>query len=207
MLKLEQNLPKLTLQFEQKFKQILKILNPHIVLNDLKKLFELIESIKYPVKHILSREILKIQMNITIGIMKLDNLNLIQNKEISQKFCTLYFKNLEITKSICNKTVNEIFNISSELIRFNPNEKDYILAQQCCQKSFQMQKLLNKEDQSKFYIQMNIILENLNPKDSIGCIFCGDENAKSKCSLCKNVIYCSRECQKAHWKLHKTQCH
>lgn len=192
MLKLEQKLPKLTLQFENEFKEILKTLNPHIVLNNLKKLFESIESIKYPVKHVLSREILKIQMNITIGIMKLDSSNLTRNKEICQKFCILYYDNLEIVKNICNKTINEFFNISSELILWNPNKEDYILAQQCCQKSLQMQKLLNREDKNKFYIQMNVILENLNPKDSVGCIFCGDINSKSKCSVCKNVTYCGR---------------
>ncbi|KAL3151219.1 hypothetical protein ABBQ38_013060 [Trebouxia sp. C0009 RCD-2024] len=27
-----------------------------------------------------------------------------------------------------------------------------------------------------------------------------------KCSRCKQAIYCSTDCQKAHWKLHKPQC-
>jgi len=33
------------------------------------------------------------------------------------------------------------------------------------------------------------------------------ERSKTKyCSLCRCVAYCSRECQKAHWKKHKPKC-
>ncbi|KAJ7249479.1 hypothetical protein C8J57DRAFT_1357132 [Mycena rebaudengoi] len=28
----------------------------------------------------------------------------------------------------------------------------------------------------------------------------------SKCNNCKHIYYCSKECQKAHWKLHKVEC-
>ena len=28
----------------------------------------------------------------------------------------------------------------------------------------------------------------------------------SRCSACRSVVYCSRECQKKHWKKHKTRC-
>jgi radical SAM protein with 4Fe4S-binding SPASM domain len=27
-----------------------------------------------------------------------------------------------------------------------------------------------------------------------------------QCSACKKVYYCSAECQKAHWKVHKADC-
>ena len=30
--------------------------------------------------------------------------------------------------------------------------------------------------------------------------------AITKCSRCKKVFYCNRECQKQHWKVHKKQC-
>ncbi|CAB9515472.1 expressed unknown protein [Seminavis robusta] len=33
-----------------------------------------------------------------------------------------------------------------------------------------------------------------------------DENASSKCSNCKQVWYCGRDCQKSDWKTHKKDC-
>lgn len=37
------------------------------------------------------------------------------------------------------------------------------------------------------------------------CDECG-KVASKKCSVCKCAVYCSRECQKANWKLHKKYC-
>ena len=34
---------------------------------------------------------------------------------------------------------------------------------------------------------------------------CG-ENAVKICSRCKNIYYCSKECQRVHWKIHKKSC-
>ncbi len=33
------------------------------------------------------------------------------------------------------------------------------------------------------------------------------KRTSKKCSKCKSVQYCSIDCQKAHWPLHKAQCH
>ena len=42
---------------------------------------------------------------------------------------------------------------------------------------------------------------------SSSCGFCGAEKENlSKCSRCKSVFYCSKECQKSHWKAHKANC-
>lgn len=39
------------------------------------------------------------------------------------------------------------------------------------------------------------------------CAFCSTEKANLlKCSRCKSVFYCSKECQKLHWKAHKPSC-
>eukprot|EP01034_Spumella_vulgaris_P023243 gene23243-29447_t len=43
------------------------------------------------------------------------------------------------------------------------------------------------------------------------CSFCGEGPLRAKltlrtCSKCKQVVYCSKGCQKAHWKIHKENC-
>lgn len=39
------------------------------------------------------------------------------------------------------------------------------------------------------------------------CASCNDMNIKhKKCGRCEAVHYCSPECQKAHWKIHKLTC-
>lgn len=38
------------------------------------------------------------------------------------------------------------------------------------------------------------------------CAACGEKNPSKKCGNCKGVGYCSRECQKAHWPIHKKTC-
>lgn len=39
------------------------------------------------------------------------------------------------------------------------------------------------------------------------CANCLRNNCVQKCSKCQQVYYCSTECQKADWKIHKTQCY
>jgi hypothetical protein len=47
-------------------------------------------------------------------------------------------------------------------------------------------------------------------KSSKACGMCGvtkDDSVKLlMCSSCRGVLYCSRECQKAHWPTHKQTC-
>jgi len=38
------------------------------------------------------------------------------------------------------------------------------------------------------------------------CDACGEENPTKKCSKCKTVQYCDRECQRLHWFAHKKVC-
>ena len=37
------------------------------------------------------------------------------------------------------------------------------------------------------------------------CAVC-DKLAKSFCSICKHVFYCTRDCQRKHWNSHKEDC-
>ncbi|KAK3276056.1 hypothetical protein CYMTET_15848 [Cymbomonas tetramitiformis] len=43
-------------------------------------------------------------------------------------------------------------------------------------------------------------------KEYQNCTFCGAANASSLCRACKTTAYCGRDCQKAHWKVHKKVC-
>ena len=41
---------------------------------------------------------------------------------------------------------------------------------------------------------------------SVACAHCGAEDAKKKCSACKQCYYCSVDCQRAAWPAHKKIC-
>ncbi|KAE8747688.1 hypothetical protein FOCC_FOCC005667 [Frankliniella occidentalis] len=45
-----------------------------------------------------------------------------------------------------------------------------------------------------------------NDSAASACCTCGEEKAPKKCSKCKAVQYCDRECQRLHWFLHKKAC-
>lgn len=38
------------------------------------------------------------------------------------------------------------------------------------------------------------------------CASCNALNAKFRCSSCKSVNYCSKECQASDWRTHKSEC-
>lgn len=38
------------------------------------------------------------------------------------------------------------------------------------------------------------------------CATCAEENPAKKCSKCRQVHYCDRECQRLHWFIHKKEC-
>ncbi len=38
------------------------------------------------------------------------------------------------------------------------------------------------------------------------CLGCSNKNAQFRCSKCKSVYFCNKECQKKCWKIHKKHC-
>lgn len=71
----------------------------------------------------------------------------------------------------------------------------------------------SKSDLSKKSRQ-NIILDNYDfvckckeciiiPTDK--CFVC-NKNSLLSCSICKNIFYCGKECQRSHWSVHKITC-
>lgn len=62
---------------------------------------------------------------------------------------------------------------------------------------------------------LNVILVMIGNKRSLGvdafgeeriCGTCTETNATKKCSKCKTMQYCDRECQRIHWFVHKKEC-
>ena len=43
-------------------------------------------------------------------------------------------------------------------------------------------------------------------ENTLYCTTCSEEGPLKKCSKCKAVQYCDRECQRLHWFLHKKSC-
>lgn len=51
-----------------------------------------------------------------------------------------------------------------------------------------------------------VLQEQTNSINNNTCMKCKKANSSSLCARCKNVKYCSRECQTSHWKAHKPFC-
>ena len=49
------------------------------------------------------------------------------------------------------------------------------------------------------------VVEELEDTDAGECPVC-TKVAENKCTACKAVFYCNRDCQKKHWKTHKFDC-
>jgi hypothetical protein len=49
------------------------------------------------------------------------------------------------------------------------------------------------------------LIEDFDSEDLGICPVC-KKSAETKCTACKAVFYCSKGCQKKHWKEHKFQC-
>ncbi|KAL7050097.1 hypothetical protein ACKWTF_003955 [Chironomus riparius] len=71
-----------------------------------------------------------------------------------------------------------------------------------------VRQLADKENQ---FTALEIIKQAINGQRgfqdvNIFCSTCGDEKPDKKCSKCKQVQYCDRECQRLHWSIHKKEC-
>jgi hypothetical protein len=47
---------------------------------------------------------------------------------------------------------------------------------------------------------------NIRPTKCNWCANCKEKISKRKCSCCRNVYYCSEDCQNANWKTHREEC-
>lgn len=66
-----------------------------------------------------------------------------------------------------------------------------------------------KIENSEFRNDPNMIVmnaPNITAINGIACALCGKEGDLKKCGGCNVLNYCSKECQRAHWGVHKEQC-
>ena len=56
-----------------------------------------------------------------------------------------------------------------------------------------------------FALFSKLFVEHFGAKLTMGCSQCGAP-AHKRCSQCSFTRYCSGECQRAHWPLHKSEC-
>ena len=68
-----------------------------------------------------------------------------------------------------------------------------------------------RSDDDQHFIQVLLSLPKPEATSMQYCAFCHErpDNAamkRSQCGACKQILYCSRGCQKAHWPVHKQQC-
>eukprot|EP00930_Biecheleria_cincta_P067467 TRINITY_DN5408_c0_g2_i1.p1 TRINITY_DN5408_c0_g2~~TRINITY_DN5408_c0_g2_i1.p1 ORF type:complete len:290 (-),score=56.24 TRINITY_DN5408_c0_g2_i1:80-949(-) len=49
-------------------------------------------------------------------------------------------------------------------------------------------------------------IEEISASEAHQCAYCSDPGSSKWCSLCREVAYCSKGCQQAHWKIHRRSC-
>ena len=73
-----------------------------------------------------------------------------------------------------------------------------------CEKYYHKDHMTLCEKKSKLKSETSISSNTLSPKQ---CGYCLKSSAHlRKCSHCHSVLYCNQDCQKKHWKEHKTLC-
>lgn len=62
------------------------------------------------------------------------------------------------------------------------------------------------EEPSAITIISEVVSGQRGLDNAVLCATCGEPSAEKKCSACKSVYYCTKNCQKLHWFTHKTIC-
>lgn len=141
------------------------------------------------------------------------------NEVLSFKFHYLGFILSEIHKSISSEKQTDPVEIFAKKILKNPRGEEYLdLLLRDCVREFpyrectlfqQMVKSLARKQDSP--PALNVVLSVINGQlrfasDDTPCVTCAEPQAYKKCSKCKAVQYCDRECQRLHWFIHKKEC-
>lgn len=127
-------------------------------------------------------------------------------------------KNLESTKADHKDTLNHLIKcwikgdkngfpvVLEKLLRQDVREYPYHECSMFQQLVQTLAPVNIGEEPSAITIISEVVNGQRGIDNSISCVTCGEPSAAKKCSACKSVYYCSKECQKLHWFTHKTVC-
>lgn len=63
-----------------------------------------------------------------------------------------------------------------------------------------------KQDLTGVAPEVELKIYNFTPTYDKWCLYCDNKNCKFRCSSCKLIYYCDRECQRKSWIIHKNHC-
>lgn len=108
-----------------------------------------------------------------------------------------------------NQYINSIRNSIRNKIKDDIIDSCFFLAHECSGP-----KDISNEDPNKPFFEMNLRIDHndndQNPnsiKIGVVCFYCGKLSQKiKKCSRCKSIHYCDKNCQQKDWENHKKYC-
>jgi hypothetical protein len=122
---------------------------------------------------------------------------------VSSNLSSLRYVNLELGQAY--ETIADLQKQQSNINNNTTNEQ----IQLNCQRYYDHAKLIYSKLMSLSHPIIETLTSKLSPLEyarQCGNVQC-NEFGKFQCTQCKNVRYCSRECQLLHWKLsHKKEC-
>ena len=105
--------------------------------------------------------------------------------------------------------INEVFNTKMDCgycTQFHKIIQEYLNSAAVKKPTFMRFRGYNEaEDITSLWITLKTS-ELTNTDEYKLCHYCHKKPSKATCSRCNYTRYCSKDCQKTHWKMHKTVC-
>jgi len=113
---------------------------------------------------------------------------------------------------VCEFSREQVAGSVDPRVNISSHQLDYLCEGQRCMQVTETWKLYGAEggafmaqQQDEVGDQEDAFWQNAMMEGHV-CGNCGLSNAELRCSRCRKVSYCDRNCQKANWKKHKPQC-
>ena len=216
MLALEAEMPFLASRFEAEQQRCLADLRTPAEIWE--ALVQQIDRYKLPRRHMLMKPILEVQLSaLTI---------LAHYKKVKSQTRRVALQRIELMQNIFpyphREVVNAIFEVCALCGCASPAGKATLTLSEekaLLQKALRMHLILNgrenrraSEDNALAKVLSQLPApQQQQPQNMDICAFCEESPLRaamkrSRCGKCKQVVYCSVGCQKAHWKVHKKTC-